>query len=579
MHRGSDRIRSPSVVGSRLPLPLSHPPPRPSTNPPQLPTKLATWRRDFLLPTIRSQLHPYKIKSEAIRDRDMANARVNFNSRRGEIERIISLLVEFNTTREMEFGLMSDWTPPDDIDISFDPPEWYDDDSDHQQDFFDQDRIKAVTEHFDKQEAQLLERQLQLQTEQQSMNEKSKQLHIKESKLEERERNVDRLHDLQQKERQLLEIEKTQLGAQKIEQEQKEKELKSRDVENRNEMKVKEEEVLVQETWVQQKLTRVQQREEIVQRREEGVRAREDDVTLRYSEVKGYQGELDHREKELAQQAIASRAMTKQAEENTKHAEVRIKQADIRMEEAEQKCEEMNKYIKVLDLKEQKLGECSELLLEQSRMVVEKVNEMNKQQKGISEEKNRLEKQQGYVEHELASIRQQQVDLGISKDTWIRSTVRKEFSIQIEKGELQRKSDSLSRRETELGAKERAMERQLENVLEKNTWLDGELKKVHRLEQQMQGDKEKWEMEVRVREKEVKEKEVELEKMRKHVGSFLGAFQVGASKSSMAMTNEENFGTTNGANRFMEGSSNFSLNADSIYMVGQLKDLYSHLVQ
>ncbi|KAJ3995283.1 hypothetical protein F5050DRAFT_325669 [Lentinula boryana] len=143
MHRRNDRIRSPSVVGSRLPLPLPHPP-RPLTNPPQLPTKLATWRRDFLVPTIRSQLHPYKIKSEAIRDRDLVNAQANFNSRRREIERIVGSVVEFNTTREMEFGFMSDWTPPDDIDISFDSPEWYDDDSDVQQDFFDQDRIKAV---------------------------------------------------------------------------------------------------------------------------------------------------------------------------------------------------------------------------------------------------------------------------------------------------------------------------------------------------------------------------------------------------------------------------------------------------
>lgn len=99
------------------------------------------------MPTIRSQLHPYQIQSETLRDQDYSRVREEFNERRQDIERIISTLVDCNIKRETEkfihhTGFPRNWIPPDKFDLAFgehiiigfngmseqntclDPPQW-----------------------------------------------------------------------------------------------------------------------------------------------------------------------------------------------------------------------------------------------------------------------------------------------------------------------------------------------------------------------------------------------------------------------------------------------------------------------
>ncbi|KAJ3887192.1 hypothetical protein GG344DRAFT_69022 [Lentinula edodes] len=625
----TDEFRSPSVVGSTH-LPFSHharPPPRSRTTPPQLPQKLAAWRRDFLLPTIRSQLHPYKIQSETLRDQDYSRIREEFNERRQDIERIIGTLVDCNIKRETEKfihypGFPRNWIPPDEIDVAFDPPQWcYDSNSlyenknevhkadsdqvhENNNNTLSRDQMDAVVAHFDKQEAQLKEQQVQLQAEKELIDTRYNKLLQKKAEVEDLERKVEMLHDIQREERILLDMTKKELEAQKDAQWENGKDIRRKELtvlEHEKELQIKEQKMIFQDTALQQKLSRLQQREEAVWEREGRVKTREEDVKLKYCAVKEYQGELDHTEKERQKKAEkilrqAERKMkqveedsklveeesnlveeqVKLVEEQSREVEEKSKKIEEKMKEAEEKLKHAEARSKEVDLK---LEMCSESLSKHSAMLTGKENYLQGQEKGLAQEKTHLEEQKRIFEKEKANFHQEQKQLQISQATlmtWRKEIAARSFAIHIKEQNFITKDEAWNKRDIELKVGQKELQKQLDNILEKNRWLDEELKKIHDLQGQLQIDKEKiglLESQVQAKEKEVRDSESILQTVKKNIASGLeklGTFD----GSRVTAVNEIN--TTSA--KFMEQSSNFSLNAESIVMVGQLKDLYSNLV-
>ncbi|KAJ3860586.1 hypothetical protein EV359DRAFT_67197 [Lentinula novae-zelandiae] len=567
-----EQLRSPSVVGSTH-LPFSHQaraPPRSRTTPPQLPQKLAAWRRDFLLPTIRFQLHPYQIQSETLRDQDYSRVREEFNERRQDIERIISTLVDCNIKRETEkfihhTGFPRNWIPPDKIDLAFDPPQWcYDSNSliqnindsdqvhENKDNTLSRDQMDAVVAHFDKQEAQLEEQQLRLQAEKELIDTRYNKLLQKKAEVEDLERKVEMLHDIQREERILLDMRKKELEAQKDEQWENGKDIRRKELtllEHEKELRIKEQKMIFQDTALQQKLSRLQQREEAVWDREGRVKTREEDVKLKYCAVKEYQGELDHTEKERQKQAEkilrqAERKM-KQAEEESKlveeesklveeqvklveeqarEVEEKSKEAEVRSQEAEEKLKQAEARSKEVDVKSER---CSESLSRHSAMLTGKENYLQGQEKGLAQEKTHLEEQKHVFEKVKADFQQEQKQLQISQATlmtWRKEITARSFAIHIKEQNLIRKDESWNKRDVELKVGHKELQKQLENVLDKNRWLDEEQKKIHDLQGQLQIDKDKigvLEAQVQVKEKEVRDSESILQSVKKNIASGL----------------------------------------------------------
>ncbi|KAJ3848207.1 hypothetical protein EV368DRAFT_68478 [Lentinula lateritia] len=620
-----EQLRSPFVIGS---LPFSHQaraPPRSRTTPPQLPQQLAAWRRDFLLPTIRSQLHPYQIQSETLRDRDLSRIREEFDERRKDIERIIGTLVDHNIKRELDRvihhpAFPRNWIPPDRIDVAFDPPQWCfdsnslnrnenasDSDGDHNN-TLSWDQMLAVGAHFDKQESQLKEQQLQLQAEKVLIDTRYNTLLQKKGEIEDLERKVEMLHDIQREERILLDMRKKELEAQKDDQWENGKNIRHKELtvlEREKELQIKEQKIIFQDTALQQKLSRLQQREEAVWDREGRVKTREEDVKLKYCAVKEYQGELDHTEKERQKQAErilkqAERKVkqleveSKLVEEESKLVEEQAKLVEEQSREVEEKSKEVDKKMKEAELRSQeklkeaearskevdfKLEMCSESLSKHSAMLTGKENYLQGQEKSLAQEKILLEEQKHVFEKVKADFEQEQKQLQISQATlmtWRKETAARSFDIHLKEQNFIRKDESWNKRDIELKIGQKELQKQLENVLDKNRWLDEEQKKIHDLQGQLQIDKKKigvLEAQVQVKEKEVRDSESILQSVKKNIASGLeklGSFD----GSRVTEVNELNMTSA----KFMEQSSNFSLNAESIVMVGQLKDLYSNLV-
>ncbi|KAJ3711568.1 hypothetical protein C8R42DRAFT_728588 [Lentinula raphanica] len=481
MQRGNEMLRSPSVVGS-VRARLNHSSPtRPHTNPPPLPMKLAAWRLDVLLPIIFSHLQPYKLKSEAIRDEELANVRANYHKRRGDIEEIINSIVARNMKREMDIfsEIPRIWTPPEDIDISFDDPYWFsidnnlskivEEQTDHESvnsnDLLSKDHIIAITAHFDNQEAQIRERQQILYNEQ-------KLISMKEAKLQERERHIDALHNLQQEERKELELQQRQMAEQKIKQDKKETELRQLSLRNETEHEMRKQEVQSQENEILQKYEKIEYREQAVWEREYGVKAREDNVALKYREVKEFQEELRFREEQLLQQKEGAQLLAKQAEKKYRDAEEilleNIPLAEAKIKESVQKLQQIEERESLLM---KNVQNCSQSLLEKSKEIMQKENELKKRENELKRKENKLEqKESGFkkqeedfvkgkiemekhyanIKQEQSSIQQGIASLEASKVSWYMKCKEKNLSIHNQQEDLLKTSDALMKRNIQL---------------------------------------------------------------------------------------------------------------------------------